>query len=192
LYLFNSIIYRGLSYRPNGRVATMTATGFFGISGAPVANVPFDIFPLLGSLTFPLDSLSVGDTIHIKYTGVMTYTVATSNVVFNITRNGVVIIRFNFKTPISAPTTNVQFTGDVYIFIKTNTQSLGSINIIANSFTGPPPNLLYDSGYTSNASSSSPFNFGLLTAKTIGMTYTNTFTDPSFSVTLTNFTMDVY
>jgi hypothetical protein len=192
LYLFNSIVYRGLSYRPNGRVATMTATGFFGISGAPVANVPFDIFPLLGSLTFPLDSLSVGDTIHIKYTGVMTYTVATSNVVFNITRNGVVIIRFNFKTPISAPTTNVQFTGDAYIFIKTNTQSLGSINIIANSFTGTPPNLLYDSGYTSNASTSTPFGFGLLSAKTLGMTYTNTFADPSFSVTLTNFTMDVY
>jgi hypothetical protein len=192
LYLFNSIVYRGLSYRPNGIVATMTATGFFGVSGAPVANVPFDIFPLLGSLTFPLDSLSVGDTIHIKYTGVMTYTVATSNVVFNITRNGVVIIRFNFKTPISAPTTNVQFTGDVYIFIKTNTQSLGSININANSFTGTPPNLLYDSGYTSNASTSTPFGFGLLSAKTLGMTYTNTFTDPSFSTTLTNFTMDVY
>jgi len=192
LYLFNNIVYRGLSYRPNGRVATITRTTFISAPGAPIVNEPFDISPLNGSLTFPIDSINIGDTIHIKFTGLMTYAVATSNVTFNITRNGAVIIRFNFKTPSSAPTTNVEFTGDAYIFIKTITLSLGTININANSFTGTPPNLLYDSGYSSNASTSTPFSFGLATASTIRMTYTNTFTDPVFSATLTNFTMDVY
>jgi hypothetical protein len=192
LYLFNNVVHRGLSFRPNGRVVSMTRTTFFTLPGAPVVNEPFDISPLIGSLTIPADSLSVGDTIHIKYTGLMTYTVATSNVTFNITRNATPIIRIHFKTPASAPTTNVEFTGDAYIFIKTITQSLGSIIVNANSFTGTPPNLLYDTGYTSNASTSTPFSFVLSANNTIRMTYTNTFTDPTFSAILTNFTMDVY
>lgn len=192
LYLFNNIVYRGLAYRPNGQIATMTRTVFISAPGAPIVNEPFDISPIIGSLTLPVESINIGNTIHIKFTGLMTYALATSNITFNITRNGVVIIRFNFKTPSSAPTTNVEFTGDAYIFIKTITLSLGSINIIANSFTGTPPNLLYDSGYTSNASTSTPFNFGLATASTIRMTYTNTFTDPAFTAVLTNFSMVVY
>lgn len=193
LYLYNNIIHRGLSFRPNGRVATMTRTTFVSMAGAPITNEPFDISPLIGSLTLPADSINIGDTIHIKYTGIMTYSTATNNVVFNITNNGAVIIRFNFKTPVSAPTTNVQFTGDAYIFIKSITQTLGSMCITANSFTGAPPNLLYDSGYTSNTSSQVPFFFAFnAVSATIGMTYTNTFTDPSFSATITNFMLSVY
>ena len=191
LFLQSSIVSNGITIRPTGRIATINPTSFAPPVGAPVVDVPFVLTPVIGNLTIPGNTLILGDQLNIVFTGKMIYGAATSDVVFNITSNGSSIIKMNFKTPITGAPSIVEFSGYANFFIKSNTQSLGSLTIICTPFTGGFPNILYDNAFVASANNSNLTMFNIAPAKTIGMSYTNNYVDAQFAAVINNFTLSI-